>query len=116
MRRFTRNDYLNSIAKDPVAPSHSPYSVTDVIRHIVPTNIGMETNYRVMVVLRSVDCVVLFDKDVSKEQAICETCLKLQKKLNQQQTRKERTSNAPARDKAPFSRMWSQEAASNSDS
>ena len=96
------NDYLNSIAKDPVAPSHSPYSVTDVIRHIVPKNIGMETNYRVMVILRSVDCVVLFDKDVSKEQVICETCLKLQKKLNQQQTRKERTSNAPARDKAPL--------------
>ena len=62
----------------------------------------METNYRVIVILRSVDCVVLFNKDVSKEQVVCETCLKLQKKLNQQQMRKERTSNAPARDKAPL--------------
>jgi hypothetical protein len=96
------NDYLNSIAKDPVAPSQSAYSVSDVVRHIVPKNIGMETNYRVMVILRSVDCIVLFDKDVSKEQVICETCLKLQKRINQQQARKERTSNAPARDNAPL--------------
>ena len=96
------NDYLNSIAKDPAAPSHSSYSVSDVIRHIVPKNIGMETNYRVMVILRSVDCMVLFDNDVSKEQVSCQTCLKLQKKINQQQARKERTSNAPARDKAPL--------------
>ena len=96
------NDYLNSIAKDPVAPNHSAYSVSDVVRYIVPKNIGMETNYRVMVILRSVDCMVLFDKDVSKEQVICETCLKLQKRINQQQARKERTSNAPARDKAPL--------------
>ena len=58
------SDYLHSIAKDPLAPSHSSYSVSDVVRHIVPKNIGMETNYRVMVILRSVDCMVLFDKDV----------------------------------------------------
>ena len=97
------NDYLNSIAKDPVAPSHSPYSVTDVIRHIVPKNIGMATNYRVMVILRAVDCVILFDVDVSKKQVIAKPVFfKLQKKLNQLQTKKERTSNAPARDKAPL--------------
>ncbi|CAB4038921.1 Hypothetical predicted protein [Paramuricea clavata] len=46
--------------------------------------------------------MVLFDKDVSKEQVICETCLKLQKRINQQQARKEHTSSAPARDKAPL--------------
>ena len=62
------NDYLNSIAKDSIAPNHSSYSVSEVVCQIVPKNIGMETNYRVIVILRSVDCMVLFDKDVSKEQ------------------------------------------------
>ena len=96
------NDYLNSIAKDSVAQNHSSYSVSHVIRQIVPKNIGMERNYRVIVILRSVDCMVLFDYDVSKEQVSCKTCLKFQIKIYQQQTKKERTSNAPARDKAPL--------------
>ena len=86
------NDYLNS--KDPIAPSHSSYSVSDVIRHIVQKNIGMETNFRVMVILHAVDCMILFDQDVCMEQIICETCLRLQKKIYQHQARKERTSNA----------------------
>ncbi len=42
------------------------------------------------------------DKDVSEEQVICKTCQKLQKQINQQQTRKERKSCAPAKDKAPL--------------
>ncbi len=67
-----QNDYLNSIAKDPVDQSHSSFSVHSF----------------------------LFDKDVSKEQVICKTCQKLQKQINQQQTRKERKSCAPAKDKA----------------
>ena len=97
-----QNDYLNSIAKDPVDQSHSSFSVSDVVRHIVPKSIGMETNYRVLVILRSVDCMVLFDNDVSEEQVICKTCQRLQKQINQQQTRKERKSCAPAKDKAPL--------------
>ena len=65
-----------------VDQSHSSFSVSDVVCHIVPKSIGMETNYRVLVVLRSVDCMVLFDKDVSEEQVICKTCQKLQKQIN----------------------------------
>ena len=62
----------------------------------------METNFRVMVILRAVDCMILFNQDVCMEQVICEICLGLQKKIYQHQARKERTSNAPAKDKAPL--------------
>ena len=33
-----------------------------------------------MVILRSIDCNVLFNNDVSEEQVICKTCLTLQEK------------------------------------
>ena len=62
----------------------------------------MDTNYRVIVILRSIDCNVLFDNDVSEEQVICKTCLTLQKSIQKQQTRKERKSSAPAKSKAPL--------------
>ena len=95
-------------AIDSLAPSHREYCVSGVVCHILPKNIDMETNYRVMVMLHSVNCLVLFNGDVSKEQVICKTCLKLQKKIKQQQERKEQTSNAPAKDKAPLAacHLW----------
>ena len=65
-----QNEYLTSIAKDPV-DSHDSFGPSDVVRHIVPANIGMNTSYRVMVILRSIECNVLFEKDVSEEQVIC---------------------------------------------
>jgi hypothetical protein len=96
-----QNEYLNSIAKD-VDTSHDSFGVSDVVRHIVPASIGMDTNYRVMVILRSISCNVLFDEDASEEQVICKTCFTLQKNVQKQQLRKERKSSAPAKDKAPL--------------
>lgn len=96
-----QNEYLNSVAKDPVS-SHDSFSVSDVVRHIVPANIGMNTSYRVMLILRSIQCNVLFDEVVSEEQVICKTCLTLQKNIQKQQSRKERKSSAPAKGKAPW--------------
>ena len=96
-----QNEYLTSIAKDPV-DSHDSFGPSDVVRHIVPANIGMDTSYRVMVILRSIECNVLFEKDVSEEQVICQTCLTLQRNIQKQQTKKERKSSAPAKSKAPL--------------
>ena len=97
-----QNEYLTSIAKDPIDTSHDSFSPFDVVCHIIPASIGMDTNYRVMVILGSIDCNVLFDNDVSEEQVICKTCLTLQKSIQKQQTRKERKSSAPAKSKAPL--------------
>ena len=96
-----QNEYLTSIAKDPV-DSHDSFGPSDVVRHIVQANIGMDTSYRVMVILRSIECNVLFEKDVSEEQVICQTCLTLQRNIQRQQTKKERKSSAPAKSKAPL--------------
>ena len=60
----------------------------------------METDYRVMVILRSVDCMILFDNDVSKEQVSCKTCLKLKK--NPAASKERAYINTQARDKAPL--------------
>ena len=97
-----QNEFLNSIAEDSVDPEHHSLGSSDVVRHIVPRSINMETTYSTMVVLRSVDCIVLLMEDVRDEQLSCSSCSKLEKKITQQQARKERQSNVPAKSKAPL--------------
>ena len=40
-------EYLTSIAKEPIDTSHDSFGPSDVIRHIIPASISMDTNYRV---------------------------------------------------------------------
>ena len=96
-----QDEYFNSIAKDPVDATHKSLSDSDVYRHTVLKSINMETSYGVVVVLRSAKCMLLV-KVVSDDQEICEMCNKLQKKMNRQQSRKERKDKDPAKAKAPL--------------
>ena len=97
-----QDEYVSSIAKDPVDESLSDSGDADVYRHTIPKCINKERNYSVLVVLRSAQCMVLFVKDTVDDQVICETCHKLQKRIVKQQNRKERQDKAPAKDKAPL--------------
>ena len=68
---------------------------SDVYRHTIPKSINKESNYGVLVVLRSTQCMVLYTKDTVDDQIICEMCHKLQKKILKQHGRKQRQDQAP---------------------
>ena len=94
-----QDEYISSIAKDAVDETRSS---SDVYRHSIPKCINKERSYGVLVVLRSAQCMILFNKDIVDDRVICEMCHKLQKRIFKQQSRKERQDKAPAKDKAPF--------------
>ena len=94
-----QDEYIRSIAKDPV---DEMIDNSDVYRHTIPKSINKESNYGVLVVLRSAQCMVLYTKDTVDDQIICEMCHKLQKKMLKQHGRKQRQDQAPAKDKAPL--------------
>ena len=94
-----QDEYISSIAKDAVDET---LSSSDVYRHSIPKCINKERSYGVLVVLRSAQCMILFNKDIVDDQVICEMCHKLQKRIFKQQSRKERQDKAPAKDKAPL--------------
>lgn len=60
----------------------------------------METNFAVLVVLRSAGCMLSFVDDASEDQVICESCFKLQKKMDTLHGRKRLQNRAPDKDKA----------------
>lgn len=82
--------------KDPVDET---LSNSDVYRDTIPKCINKERNYRVLVVLRSAQCMILFTKDTIDDQVICETCHKWQKRIVKQRDKKERQDKKPLRKK-----------------
>ena len=101
--RLHQDEYVQSVAKDPGDWGHGwSFSDSDIIQHSIPNRIDMDSNFRVLVVFRCVDCQLLIARADDEEQVICDPCKKLQRNIGVQQNQKKRSTSAPAKDKAPL--------------